>query len=182
MLTGAQVRLEPLDADKHGAVCMGKRQRDINGTDYLPYGPFDSLDDYQRWINTVTCGDDPVFFAIITLSDRRAVGVASFLRINHVRGSIEVGHIHYSPLLKQTRAASEAMYLMMRWVFENGYRRYEWSVMRSMPKAGQQQGSSGFLRAFSGRLISSKAATEYGMVCDNRHRMAVSEALFQLFI
>ena len=123
VLTGAQVRLEPLDADKHGADLYRANSLDISGTDwvYLPYGPFDSLDDYQHWINTVTCGDDPVFFAIITLSDRRAVGVASFLRINPGAGSIEVGHIHYSPLLKRTRAASEAMYLMMRWVFENGY-------------------------------------------------------------
>ena len=41
-------------------------------------------------------------------------------------GVIEVGHIRFSPLLQQTPAATEAMYLMMRRVFELGYRRYEW--------------------------------------------------------
>jgi hypothetical protein len=41
-------------------------------------------------------------------------------------GSIEVGHINYAPALQRTRAATEAMYLMMRWAFEAGYRRYEW--------------------------------------------------------
>ncbi len=40
---------------------------------------------------------------------------------------IEVGHIHFSPRLQQTRLATEAMYLMMRRVFDDlGYRRYEW--------------------------------------------------------
>ena len=55
-----------------------------------------------------------------------AVGVASFLRIDPANGSIEVGHINYSPLLQRTIAATEAMYLMMQHVFEQGYRRYEW--------------------------------------------------------
>jgi hypothetical protein len=37
-----------------------------------------------------------------------------------------VGHINYSPLLQKTREGTETMYLMMKWAFESGYRRYEW--------------------------------------------------------
>jgi RimJ/RimL family protein N-acetyltransferase len=38
-----------------------------------------------------------------------------------------VGHINYSPRLARTPAATEAMYLLMRRVFDElGYRRYEW--------------------------------------------------------
>ncbi len=55
-----------------------------------------------------------------------AAGVASYLRISPSAGAIEVGHIHFSPLLQHTPAATEAMFLMMRRVFELGYRRYEW--------------------------------------------------------
>ena len=54
------------------------------------------------------------------------MGVASYLRIAPDAGSIEVGHINFSPLLQRTPAATEAMYLMMRHAFELGYRRYEW--------------------------------------------------------
>ena len=55
------------------------------------------------------------------------MGVASYLRIAPEVGSIEVGHINYSPLLQRTRASTEAMYLMMRRAFDElGYRRYEW--------------------------------------------------------
>ncbi len=57
----------------------------------------------------------------------KAVGVAAYLRIEPAVGVIEVGHIAYSPLLQRTPAATEAMYLLMRRVFDElGYRRYEW--------------------------------------------------------
>ena len=64
--------------------------------------------------------------ARVDLETTEAVGVASYLRIDPVAGSIEVGHINYSPKLQRTVAATEAMYLMMRRAFELGYRRYEW--------------------------------------------------------
>src|SRR5690606_36888663 len=49
------------------------------------------------------------------------------LRLQPEVGVIEVRHIHFSPLLQRNRIATEAMYLMMRRVFDElGYRRYEW--------------------------------------------------------
>ena len=69
---------------------------------------------------------DPCFFTIVRKRDNRAVGLASYLRIKPQNGSMEVGHINFSPLLQRTTEATEAMYLMMEWAFESGYRRYEW--------------------------------------------------------
>ena len=72
-------------------------------------------------------GDDPLFFAIIDPTDGKAAGQATFLRIKPDSGAIEVGHIAYAPRLQRTTAATEAMYLMMKRVFDElGYRRYEW--------------------------------------------------------
>jgi RimJ/RimL family protein N-acetyltransferase len=48
------------------------------------------------------------------------------MRITPDAGCIEVGSIHYSPGLARTRAATDAMFLMMAHAFELGYRRYEW--------------------------------------------------------
>ena len=49
------------------------------------------------------------------------------MRIEPVHRVIEVGSILYTPALQRTTAATEAMYLMARHVFEDlGYRRYEW--------------------------------------------------------
>lgn len=93
---------------------------------YLPYGPFQTVSEYAAWVASVGEKDDPQFFAILN-EGNNAVGVASYLRIQHQVGSIEVGHIHFSPKLQRTRAATECMFLMMRRVFDElGYRRYEW--------------------------------------------------------
>jgi RimJ/RimL family protein N-acetyltransferase len=94
---------------------------------YLPYGPFATLGDYQAWMSQTCSGEDPLFHAVIDQRSNKAVGVASYLRIEPGSGVIEVGHINYAPALQRTAAATEAMYLMMRRVFDElGYRRYEW--------------------------------------------------------
>ena len=102
-----------------GAACKGWK--------YLPYGPFDSESGLQSWIEIYMRNQELQFY---TICDReqggQALGVCSYLRINPERGSIEVGHIHFSPTLQRTRAATEAMKLMMQRAFELGYRRYEW--------------------------------------------------------
>src|SRR5262249_40503702 len=56
----------------------------------------------------------------------KPLGVASYLRIDRNVGSIEVGHLRFSPLLQRSPASTEAMYLMMQRAFALGYRRYEW--------------------------------------------------------
>jgi RimJ/RimL family protein N-acetyltransferase len=93
---------------------------------YLPYGPFIDVDEYRRWLDPASRSDDPLFFAIIDTLTEMASGVASYLRIDPSNGSIEVGHIALSPRLQRTTTVTEAMYLMMRWAFTAGYRRYEW--------------------------------------------------------
>jgi len=93
---------------------------------YLPYGPFESPDGYRDWVTERSRDSDPLFLAIVDGATGLATGVASYLRIDSGNGSIEVGHLAYSPLLQRTPAATEAMYLMMRHAFELGYRRYEW--------------------------------------------------------
>ncbi len=123
---GVHGSLAPLSlahsADLFAATCEAGDDRNWA---YLPYGPFAALADYQRWIAEVAAADEPMFFAVIEAAGR-AVGVASYLNINPAAGSIEVGHIHYSPALQTTTLATEAMFLMMRHAFALGYRRYEW--------------------------------------------------------
>jgi len=42
-------------------------------------------------------------------------------------GVIEIGHIWFAPVIQNTRQSTEAIYLMMRHVFDElGYRRLEW--------------------------------------------------------
>ena len=126
-MEGRYCRLEPLDPARHAAALFAANALDTAGRSwtYLPYGPFENLTSYHSWMEQFCAGTDPLFYAIIT-GAQGAVGVASYLRIDPAKGSIEVGHLNYSPLLQRTRAATEAMFLMMKHAFELGYRRYEW--------------------------------------------------------
>ncbi len=128
-MEGRYCRLEPIDADKHAADLHAANAEDGDGRiwTYLPYGPFATGADYRIWLEQTCLGDDPLFHAVIDGATGRAVGIASYLRIEPAVGVIEVGHINYAPPLQRTPAATEAMFLMMRRVFhELGYRRYEW--------------------------------------------------------
>ena len=105
-----------------------RNTRDTEGRNwtYLFYGPFSTQADYRAWMEEAARSTDPLYYAILSTSTARAVGVASYLRIDRGNGAIEVGHINFSPLLQRTPAATEAMYLMMERAFSLGYRRYEW--------------------------------------------------------
>jgi len=100
---------------------------DFRNWTYLPYGPFSDEDGFRQWSQSACAGDDPLFHIVKDLQTEKIVGLASYLRISPDVGSIEVGHIHFSPLMQRTRMSTESMYLMMSRVFEElGYRRYEW--------------------------------------------------------
>jgi RimJ/RimL family protein N-acetyltransferase len=127
-MEGRYCRLEPLDPQRHASHLYVANAEDSQGGNwtYLPYGPFASLESYRAWMEKDCTSEDPLFFAIVDQSSNHGVGVSSYLKIDPNSGSIEVGHINYSPLLQHTTGATEAMYLMMKNVFELGYRRYEW--------------------------------------------------------
>ena len=126
VLDGRYARLEALDADAHAALLYRAFDGHDQVWDYLPYGPFSSAALYHRWAREMAGQPDPLFFSIYDKEAAIWGGVASYLRVNPAMGSIEVGHINLSPELQQTRAATEAMVLMMGWAFDAGYRRYEW--------------------------------------------------------
>jgi RimJ/RimL family protein N-acetyltransferase len=126
-MEGQLCRLEPLDPARHAEAlhAANEADRDGRGWTYMAYGPFASLADYRAWADGAAKGEDPLFFTVLDRGE--PVGVASFLRIDPAPGVIEVGHIKFAPALQRRPAATEAMFLMMRRVFDElGYRRYEW--------------------------------------------------------
>jgi RimJ/RimL family protein N-acetyltransferase len=128
-MVGRFCRVEPVDPARHTADLFAANRLDAEGRNwtYLFQEPFGELEPYRAWLEQVAKGDDPLFHTIVDLKTGKAVGVATFMRIDRANGVIEVGNINYSPLLQKTPAATEAMFLMMARVFDElGYRRYEW--------------------------------------------------------
>lgn len=128
VMCGRFCRLERLNVERHAESLFAANRLDDRGLNwtYLSYGPFERFDEYRDWLDQQCRTNDPLLYAIVDLGSDEAVGVASYLRITPASGSIEVGHLNFSPRLQRTPAATEAMYLMMSHAFELGYRRYEW--------------------------------------------------------
>jgi RimJ/RimL family protein N-acetyltransferase len=128
-LQGTIVRLVPLDPAAHAAALWegaGASEHD-HLWDYLFAGPFPDRAAFDVDLAKKAASEDPLFLSIIDCKSLRAVGYASYMRIEPVHKVIEVGSILYTPALQHTTGATEAMYLMARHVFEDlGYRRYEW--------------------------------------------------------
>ncbi len=127
-MVGRHVRVEPLVPDRHAAGLFQALAEETSGRlwTYLPYGPFQHEAEYRAWLDAGARGQDPQFYALEHPHSRAALGLAAYLRIDPKAGSIEVGHLQFSPRLQRSVAATEAMVLMMANAFALGFRRYEW--------------------------------------------------------
>ncbi|KAG7383435.1 hypothetical protein PHYPSEUDO_003675 [Phytophthora pseudosyringae] len=125
-LKGRSCQLEPLKSSLHAQEIWNAQCKDPNGArwTYMPYGPFATFQEFEKWCEDAESSRDPQFYAIAV--DGRAVGFVSYLRINPSHGVIEVGHVYYSLALAKTRAATEVIYLLAASAFKLGYRRFEW--------------------------------------------------------
>jgi len=91
---------------------------------YMPYGPFAKSDDYARWIEEKTAGQD--LFYCINTPQGEPVGVFALASIDPERGSVELAHVMFSDRMKRQPIATEAVYLILSAVFAQGYRRCAW--------------------------------------------------------
>ncbi len=128
-LRGRLVDLKPLDPTADGdslfeATCgAGKDDLWL----YLLRGPFPDRPSFEDYLRQLAASVDPMCFSIIDKSSGRALGWAQFTRIEPAHRVIEVGNVMFSPGLRRTTGATEAIYLMALHAFEHlGYRRFEW--------------------------------------------------------
>jgi len=127
-LLGRYAHIVPLDAEAHLDDLYSAVSTDTGKMwTYLFNGPYTQKADFADYLKTSQTSTDPLFYAILDAQSGKALGYASFLRIDPAMGVIEVGNIAMSPLLQKTRIATEAIYLMMAHAFDDlGYRRFEW--------------------------------------------------------
>lgn len=127
-LVGERVRIEPWDRSAHleDLYDAAVRRSPASSWTYLATPPLDEPAGLGAWLDGLAA-DPGAVPLVICRPDGRAVGTASYLRLDAPNGSVEVGAICFAVELQRTAAATEAMALMMRHVFDDlGYRRYEW--------------------------------------------------------
>lgn len=128
-LAGRYCRVTPIDVERDAAALFDAYMQAADGRDwtYLSQERPADIVSCQKYLTMIAASSDPLHYAIVDLASERAVGTAALMRIEPVHGVIEIGYITFSPRLKKTRAGTEAMYLLMRYAFDElGYRRYEW--------------------------------------------------------
>jgi RimJ/RimL family protein N-acetyltransferase len=128
-MVGRYCRLEPVSVTRHEADLFAAYMEAPDDRDwtYLFWERPERREEFHSYLTKLETSDDPLHFAILETRTGKAVGTAALMRIEPAHGVIEVGSITFSPRLKQTSAATESMYLLMRRAFDElGYRRYEW--------------------------------------------------------
>ena len=126
---GRYVRIEPVDPARHGdeLFAAGSGPEADRLWRYFRDGPYRDRASFEGWLSKAGSTDDPLFFAAVDKTTGRAEGRLSFSRIDVTHGIVEIGYILFGPRLARTRAATEAIYLQARHVFDDlGYRRLEW--------------------------------------------------------
>ena len=129
-LHGAHVLVRPVDAERDAEPLYAASHApdgDPAIWTYLPDGPYRSVEHLREMLAFAQASSDPLYFALVRRSDERPLGIAAYLRVKPQFGVIELGHIWFGRALQRTTAASEAIYLLARHVFDElGYRRLEW--------------------------------------------------------
>jgi len=148
VMRGRFVDLEPQDAARHAQELFNAGHGDDDALkiwDYLAYGPWPDVESYAATLRQQSASLDTVFYTIRCHQTGRACGQASFLDINAQNGVIEIGHIWFDQQLRQTRGATEALYLMLKHAMDDlGYRRMQWRCNSLNEKSRQAARRLGF--------------------------------------
>ncbi len=129
ILQGRYVRLEPLNAVRHGdGLYEASAVSDIDSRfAWLPDYPPENRSAFQPWLDNAETSNDPLFFTLIDEASGKIAGRQALMRIEPAPGVIEIGNIYWGPLVSRKPAATEAFFLFASYIFDKlGYRRYEW--------------------------------------------------------
>ena len=151
---GRSVVLEPLSVSHSAELWTAADAAQASWT-FLRYGPFSSREAMTETIVELAGRAQQPFWAVRPRTSGKAQGWLSLCDIYPEDAAIEIGSIWYSPGLQRTRAATEAVFLLMQHAFDElGYRRVVW-------------------RCLAQNAASCRAAARYGFVPEGTWRNAV---------
>jgi RimJ/RimL family protein N-acetyltransferase len=128
VLEGRYTRLEPLGVGHVADLYRAATEAGAEGRfDYLFESAPTTEAEMAAYVQIAAAKDDPLMFAVIDRATGRAEGRQALMRVVREHGVIEIGSIYWGPSIARSRAATEALFLHARYVFDElGYRRFEW--------------------------------------------------------
>lgn len=128
-MEGRFVRLEKLDPTRH-ADGLFEASAQPDGDErfrWLPDPPPQDRTEFRAWVEQAAARKDPLFYAVIDKASGKVAGRQALMRLDPTNGVAEIGHVYWGPLISRRPAATEALYLFARHIFDDlGYRRFEW--------------------------------------------------------
>jgi RimJ/RimL family protein N-acetyltransferase len=150
-ISGRTVVLEPLHP-RHAPDLWLAAQGAEESWAYMGYGPFRSQEAMTNFVSDFSVTHDPMVWAARPVATGRVSGWLALMDIQPKNASIELGNIWFAPVMQRTRAATEAMFLLLRVAADElGYRRLVWKC-NALNEASRQ------------------AAARLGFVYEGRHR------------
>lgn len=130
LLEGDAVVLEPLDPAVHGSALYAAShdsEEALRIWSYLPWGPFPGEAEFMAFLAGCAASFEYIWYAF-RLRDSGAVrGMACYLDVQPAQGVIEIGGIWFAPDMQRTRAATQALFLMLDHAMTDlRYRRMQW--------------------------------------------------------
>ena len=128
-MEGRYVRLEPLDASRHGdALFAATMTADAEDRFRWLYDePAAGRAGFQPWLDKAASSADPLYFVVIDKASGAVGGRQTYMRTDAANGVTEIGNILWNKPVSRMPAATEALFLFARHVFDDlGYRRFEW--------------------------------------------------------
>ena len=128
ILEGRSCRLEAL-SDTHlsglyECTVLGDAEERFR---YLPEYPCPAREEFDLWFESKKISKDPKYYVVVDKSTGKIGGRQTFMRITPEHGVIEIGHIYWSSLIARTTVTTEAIFLMLQYIFDGlKYRRCEW--------------------------------------------------------
>jgi len=123
---GAYCQLEPLHT-RHAADLWHAAQGADASWAYMGYGPFADQGAMARQVASFASQHDPMAWAVRPTATGVVSGWLTLMDIQPANAAIEIGNIWFGPAMQRTRAATEAMFILMRLAMDDlGYRRLVW--------------------------------------------------------
>lgn len=143
---GRSVDLEPLHV-RHAPDLWLAAQADRapESWAYMGYGPFADEAAMRSFVGGFAATHDPMVWAVRPHRTGTVDGWLALMEMFPAHAHIELGNIWFSPRMQRTRAATEAMYILMRHAMDDlGYRRLTWKCNALNAPSRQAAGRLGF--------------------------------------
>lgn len=98
---------------------------DLTKYKYLWRLPPLNQEEFNKWFNSILNSLN-IYYLVWSKELKQYTGIQCYMRIDNNNGVIEIGDILWSSLMSRSFIATETIYLMLKYVFELGYRRVEW--------------------------------------------------------